>query len=251
MNYIKKIKTKKIKKIIVIIITFTIFFFINNKCKNSNINFSIKESFKKIEKNIQNKNLNSALNEIKYFKKNFLINKYLQKCNIYTSYIKYKKKELNSSLQTLKNIKKIKQKKYEINYIYYIHDIINFKLNKNKIYKIFNINENKRDLSQYKKSIKKLNLINKKFKNQKYEKDINIKIIKLSKKIIKKEIYISKFYLKNKSYYSTINRITNIINQYNNIALNNNKMIYIMKLYKKLKMNDIVQYTKKVMKQNK
>lgn len=231
---------KKIITCLILTIILTTHSHANNIINNTQIDYTIAKFL------FLNKN---------YEKSTFIFNKIILQNNQYNSYVKKSKLYL---ILTKHNLNKLNAAKTDIkhfitmyndtdysNYAFYIYAAINYKKSNNILFKLLPLKKYKRDQTETQTS---LNIL-KKIQNS----DIQNLKLKNVKKKIKNEIknnalYITHYYLKNKSYITTLNR-TNLQKQTETKDIFHNTFITI-KSYNELFLNKIskhlLDYTKNI-----
>lgn len=150
------------------------------------------------------------------------------KASILTSYCYYKINFYDESLQSLDNfISKYSADKH-IEYAHYLSTIISYE----------QIVDEKKDLGPLLDTQEKINFFLKKFPDSEYALDLKFKAGLVTNQIAAKEMYIARHYIKSEKWVPAINRLKNIVDNFNQTIFIEEALYRLVEIYYTLGLED-------------
>jgi outer membrane protein assembly factor BamD len=137
-----------------------------------------------------------------------------------------------------------------VDYAYYMKGLVNFERNISPLDKIFPVDKSQRDTKTEIAAFNDFSILVKLFPNSKYSQDARQRMIFLRNNLAMNEVHVANFYIKRGAYVAAVNRAKLVLEKYQGTPAVPESLVVLAKCYKIMGMNELLQTTLRVFKQN-
>jgi len=137
-----------------------------------------------------------------------------------------------------------------VDYVYYMKGLINFERNISPLDRVFPVDKSLRDTKTEIEAFNDFATLVKLFPQSKYTQDARQRMIFLRNNLAMYEVHVANFYIKRGAYVAAVNRAKNVLEKYQGTPAVPESLVVLAKCYKVMGMNELLQSTVRVFKQN-
>jgi outer membrane protein assembly factor BamD len=137
-----------------------------------------------------------------------------------------------------------------VDYAYYMKGLVNFERNISPLDKVFPVDKSQRDTKTEIAAFNDFSILVKLFPNSKYSQDARQRMIFLRNNLAMNEVHVANFYIKRGAYVAAVNRAKLVLEKYQGTPAVPESLVVLAKCYKIMGMNELLQSTLRVFKQN-